>query len=282
MNETEEALTAVPLTDGDLQRIREISQSIDLNDSALCLTYGTAGQKKLASAADKLFRMAGEDSSSAIGERMSGLIKELREVSNVPQRRGPAAWLFRRQDRKNLQKRYESAAENTEAVAAELENHRNRLLRDFVMLGKLYDSVLEQYRELTVAVEAGQRKLAEDASAGVEMRERFEKRLHDLELSRMVGMQTLTQIRILQGCNTALSEKIQSLLTNTVALWKNQTALALTVKNTGQAMEDLRRANGTMLGVLEDVHMAENDVLRESAAMEELVRSGENNMERNG
>jgi len=274
MNDMTQTTPDIRLTEDDFYRIQEISGRIDLNDSALSLTYGTADQKKLASVSDKLFRMAGTDDSAKIGERMNDLIKELRDVSFVQQRRGCFAWLFRRQDRKNLQKRYESAAANTDAVAAELEHHRNRLLRDFVMLGKLYDAVLEQYRDLTVAVEAGQRKLEEDRSAEKDLRERFEKRLHDLKLSRTVCMQTLTQIRVLQDCNTALSEKLQSLLTNTLALWKNQTALALAAKNTGQAMEELRKANGTMIGVLEDVHTAEADILRESAAMEELVQSG--------
>ena len=275
MNETTQNPPEIWLTDDERKKIQDLSQSIDLNDSALCLTYGTAGQKKLASVSDRLFRLAGNDDSALIGERMSDLIRELRDFSSVPQRHGLLAWLFRSRDRKNLRKRYESAAERTDAVAAELENHRNRLLRDYVMLGKLYDAVLEQYRDLTVTVEAGQRKLDEDGSAEKELRERFEKRLHDLKLSRMVCMQTLTQIRVLQECNTALSEKIQSLLTNTLALWKNQTALALAAKTTGQAMEDLRRANGSIIGALEDVTAAENEILRESAAMEDLIPSGE-------
>jgi len=275
MNEAAEALPEIRLPDADPEKICDLSRRIDLTDSALCLTYGTAEQKKLAGVSDKLFRMAGTDGSAEIGGRMSDLIGELRDAADVQQRRGIFAWLFRSRDRKNLRKRYEAAAERADAVSAELENHRNRLLRDFVMLDKLYGGVLEQYRDLTVAVEAGQRALDEDTSAGKELRERFEKRLHDLKLSRMVCMQTLTQIRVLQDCNTALSDKIQSLLTNTMALWKNQTALALAAKNTGQAMEDLRKANGTVIGVLEEVHAAEADVLRESAAMEELVRHGE-------
>ena len=205
---------------------------------------------------------------------MNDLIRELRDFSSPKRRSGLFAWLFRKKDRKIWQKQYEAAAESTDAIAAELESHRNRLLRDFVMLEKLYEGVLEQYRELTILTEAGQRKLQEEPSAEKEPRERFAKRIHDLQLSRMVCMQTLTQIRILQGCSTALSEKIQSLLTNTIALWKNQTALALAVKNTGQAIEELQKAGGTMIGALEEVHTAEADVLRESAAVMELVQTG--------
>ena len=273
MNENTQALPEVTLTDKDIEKIRGISGNIDLTDTALCLTYGTAEQKKLASVSDKLFRLAaGNDDSAQIGEKMNSLIKELRDVSAVRQRSGLSAWLFRRRDLRNLRKRCEAAAKKADCIAAELEKHRNTLLCDFVMLGKLYDSVLEQHRELTVLVEAGQRKLEEDPSAEKELRERFEKRLHDLKLSRMVCMQILTQIRVLQGCNTALSEKIQSLLTNTAALWKSQTAFALAARNTGQAMVDLRKANESMIGALEDVHTAEHDILREAAAMEELVQ----------
>ena len=277
MNKAEEAMPEMILTDDDLKEIKNLSESMNLADSALCLTYGTAAQKKLVSVSDKLFRLAADDDTAEIGVRMNELIRELRDFSSMQQCRGIFAWFFRKRDRKSLQKRYESAAANTDAIAAGLEQHRNRLLRDFVMLGKLYDAVLEQYHELTITVEAGQRKLDADASAGKDLRERFEKRLHDLRLSRMVCMQTLTQIRILQDCNTVLAEKIQSLLTNTLALWKNQTALALAVKDSGQAMEDLRKANGTMIGVLEDVCTAEKTARDEAGVLKEHIGAEENN-----
>ncbi|MBQ4591484.1 MAG: toxic anion resistance protein [Clostridia bacterium] len=273
MTELTQPMPEIELTDADRQKIQETAEKIDLTDFALSLTYGTAGQKKLAEVSDKLLKMTRSDDSAAVSERISDLVKELRACSDAKVQSGFFGWLFRRRERKNLRKRYESAAESTDAIAAELESHRNRLLRDFVMLDKLYDSVLEQYRELTVLTEAGQRKLEEDTSTEKELRERFEKRLHDLKLSRMVCMQTLTQIRILQGCNTALSEKIQSLLTNTLALWKNQTALALAMKNTGQTMKDLRKANGDMIGVLNDVCTAEDHALGEADILKEMIES---------
>ena len=275
MTEMTQPMPEIELTDADRQRIKETAAKIDLTDSALSLTYGTAGQKKLADVSDKLLKMIRNDDSAAVGERISDLVKELRECSDTKVQSGFFGWLFRRRERKNLRKQCETAVQNADRIAAELESHRNRLLRDFVMLDKLYDAVFVQYCELTVLTEAGQRKLEEDTSVDKELRERFEKRLHDLKLSRMVCMQTLTQLRILQGCNTALSEKIQSLLTNTLALWKNQTALALAMKNTGKAMEDLRKANGDMIGVLEEVCTSKDDVLRESAVMEALVQSGD-------
>ena len=275
MTEISQPMPEIELTDADRQKIQETAAQIDLTDPSLCLIYGTAGQKKLAEVSDKLLKMTRNDDSAAVGERISDLVKELRKCSETKLQSGLFGWLFRRRDRRNLRKQCETAVQNADRIAEELEIHRNRLLRDFVMLDKLYDSVLEQYRELTVLTEAGQRKLEDDTSADKELRERFEKRLHDLKLSRMVCMQTLTQIRILQGCNTALSEKIQSLLTNTLILWKNQTALALAMKNTGQTMETLQDANGEMIGVLEEVYKAENNILRESDVMEMLAQSAE-------
>lgn len=275
MTENTQAMPEIELTDADRQKIDAVSETIDLNDSTLCLTYGTAGQKKLADVSDRLLKMAGNDESAAVGEQMRCLVKELQTVSSMQIRRGLIGRLFRRKVWKNLRKQCENAAENADRIAGELEQHRNRLLRDFVMLGKLYDAVLEQYRELTIAAEAGQQKLDTETSADPDLRERFAKRLHDLKLSRMVSMQMLAQIRILLDCNTALEEKIQSLLTNTLALWKNQTALALAVKDSAQAMEDLRKANDGMIGVLEGVCTAENTALEEAGTLEDLIGNAE-------
>ena len=188
MKENTQPMPEIELTDADRRKIQETAETIDLTASSLCLTYGTAGQKKLADVSDKLLKMTRSDDSAAVGEQMSDLVKELRECSNTKVQSGVFGWLFRRRNRKKFRKQYETAVGNAERIAEELENYRNRLLRDFVMLGKLYDSVLEQYRELTVLTEAGQRKLEEDSSVEKELRERFEKRLHDLKLSRMVCM----------------------------------------------------------------------------------------------
>ena len=269
MTENTQPMPEMELTDADRQKIQEAAEKIDLTDSSLCLTYGTAGQKKLADVSDKLLKMTRSDDSAAVGKQMSDLVKELRECSNTKVQSGVFGWLFRRRNRKKFRKQYETAARNADRIAAELENYRNRLLRDFVMLGKLYDSVLEQYRELTVLAEAGQRKLEEDLSAEKELRERFEKRLHDLKLSRMVCMQTLTQIRVLQGCNTALSEKIQSLLNNTMALWKNQMSLAL-------GMENVQGVNNEMIGMLDGVLREQEEHDRKQTELEHTMKEFEN------
>ena len=269
MTEISQPMPEMELTDADRQRIQETAEKIDLTDSALSLTYGTAGQKKLAEVSDKLLKMTRNDDSAVVSERISKLVKELRACSDTKRQAGLFGWLFRRRERRNLREQCETAVQNADRVAAALEKHRNRLLRDFVMLDKLYDAVFVQYRELTVFTEAGQRKLEEDTSADKELRERFEKRLHDLKLSRMVCMQTLTQIRVLQGCNTALSEKIQSLLNNTMALWKNQMSLAL-------GRENAQGINNEMIGMLNGVLRAQEEHDRKQTELENKMKELEN------
>ena len=250
MTENMQPVPEIELTDIDRQNIQETAERIDLTDSALILHYGTAEQQKLASVSDKLFQLVRDDGSAAINGQMEDMVKQLRVFSDWKEKRGLFGWLLCNRTRRNLCKRYAEAEKDILSIAANLERHRNQLLRDFVMLGKLYDALLERTTALTVAVEAGQRKMDTDTEAEKELKERFEKRLHDLQLSRMVCLQMLTQIRILQGCNTALSEKIQSLLTNTVSLWKNQMAASLAMKNQTQAFDGLREANRELIGGL--------------------------------
>lgn len=275
MTENGQSMPDIELNDADRQKIQTTAESIDLSDSGLILYYGTAEQQKLASVSDRLFRLVREDGSAQISGRMEDMVKQLREFSEIQEKRSFFGWLFRKRERKKLRKRYDEAEKSIIRIASELEKHRNQLLRDFVMMEKLYEALLDHTRALTVTVEAGQCKLDNDASAEKELRERFEKRLYDLKLSRMVCIQTLTQIRILQGSSTLLSEKIQSLLTNTIALWKNQMSAALAVKNNAQALEGIREASREMLVVLDDVRDAGADSSREADIMEKLIGSGE-------
>lgn len=275
MTENIQPVPEIELTDIDWQNIQETAERIDLTDSALILYYGTAEQQKLASVSDKLFRLVRDDGSAEISGQMENMIKQIRVFSDWKEKRGLFGWLLCNRTIKNLRKRYVEAEKNILPIAANLERHRNQLLRDFVMLDKLYDALLERTTALTVAVEAGQCKLNTDTEAEKELKERFEKRLHDLQLSRMVCLQMLTQIRILQGCNTALAEKIQSLLTNTVLLWKNQMAASLAMKNQTQAFDGLREANRELIGLLDDVRSAGENSSREACIMEKWIGSVE-------
>lgn len=247
MTETTKNLSGLPLNDADRQKIISLAQSINPEDASLVLRYGTSAQRKLATVSDKMLAVSTEKPTFGIADAVNALADEIRPLSDVHSKKGFFTRLFRKRDAKRLRKRYDAAAVTVERLTMELENHRNTLLRDHVMLGKLYDAVLEQYKELTVYTEAGRQRLADITEQSV--RDRFEKRLHDLELSRTVSMQMLPQIELLREANLALSEKIQSLLTNTVPLWKNQMSLVL-------GMENAQGVNSEMIGML-------NGVLRE-------------------
>lgn len=247
MNDISRTIPGIALNDAAKKKIPELARAIDPSDASLVLHYGTSVQRKLASVSDKMLDMTAEKPTGGIADAVTALVDEIRPLSDIQAKRGLFARLFRKREAKRLRKRYDAVSANVERLTVELENHRNTLLRDHIMLGKLQEAVLEQYRELTVHTEAGRQRLADIAEQSE--RDRFEKRLYDLELSRTVSMQMLPQIQLLRDANLALSEKIQSLLTNTVPLWKNQMSLAL-------GMENARGVNNEMIGML-------NDVLRE-------------------
>lgn len=262
MNEMSQFPSGLPLTDADRQKITAHAQSIDPSDASLVLYYGTSVQRKLAAVSDRMLAVSTEKPTSGIADAVNALVNEIRPLADVHPKKGFFARFFRKQSAKNLRKRYGAAAVNVERLTVELENHRNTLLRDHVLLGKLYEAVSEQYRELTVHTEAGRQILADITEQSE--RDRFEKRLYDLELSRTVSMQMLPQIELLREANRTLSEKIQSLLTNTVPLWKNQMSLAL-------GMENAQGVNNEMIGML-------NGVLREQEEHDRRQTELENKM----
>lgn len=247
MNDISRTIPVIELNDADKKKITDLARSIDPANVSLVLHYGTSVQRKLASVSDKMLDMTAGKPTGGIAETVTALVDEIRPLSDMQIKPGLFARLFRKRDAKRLRKQYDAASANVERLTVELENHCNTLLRDHVMLGKLQEAVLEQYRELTVHTEAGRKRLADITEQSE--RDRLEKRLYDLELSRTVSMQMLPQIQLLRDANLALSGKIQSLLTNTVPLWKNQMSLAL-------GMENARGVNNEMIGML-------NAVLRE-------------------
>jgi uncharacterized protein YaaN involved in tellurite resistance len=260
-------LSELPLNDADRQKIFVLAQSIDPSDASLVLHYGTSVQRKLASVSDKMLAVSTEKPTFGIAETVNALADEIRPLSDVPSKKGFFARLFRKRAAKRLRKRYNETAVTVERLTVELENHRNTLLRDHVLLGKLQEAVLEQYKELTVYTEAGRQRLADITEQSE--RGRFEKRLYDLELSRTVSMQMLPQIGLLREANLALSEKIQSLLTNTVPLWKNQMSLAL-------GMENAQGVNNEMIGMLNGVLREQEEHDRKQTELEHTMKEFEN------
>ena len=268
------------LSEIEKAKAANILENIDLNDSTAVLQYGAALQKKIAEFSDSALANVRTKDLGETGEMITGLMAELKGFSaDEKEERGFFGLLKSAGNRvARLKTRYDRAENNVEKIVEELEKHQNRLLKDIVMLDKMYDMNREYFRDLTVYIIAGKEKLeterevtlqrlkekaevsgqAEDAQRMNDfeaMCQRFEKKLHDLELTRTVCMQMAPQIRLIQNNNTLMSEKIQSIIQNTIPLWKNQMVLALGMEHSRQAMEAQR-----------EVTDMTNELLRKNAA----------------
>ena len=260
-----ETVPAVVLTEEETKMVADFAEKIDLHDSAIVLQYGAACQKKIAAFSDSALEGIRTKDLGQTGEMITDLVTKLRGFSAVEEERRGFLGLFKKAgDRAvQLKAKYDDAEVNIDRIAGELEGHQNRLLTDIVMLDKLYDANLSYFKELSMYIMAGRQKLAEErATTLVQMQEkaaasgqtydaqtandyaamcdRFEKKLHDLELTRTICIQMAPQIRLIQNNNAMMSEKIQSTVSNTIPLWKNQMVLALGMAHSRQAMEAQR------------------------------------------
>ena len=262
--ETAETVPAVVLTEEETKMVAEFAEKIDLRDSAVVLQYGAACQKKIAAFSDNALEGIRTKDLGQTGEMITDLVTKLRGFSAVEERRGFLGLFKKAGDRAvQLKAKYDDAEVNIDRIVTELEGHQNRLLTDIVMLDKLYDANLSYFKELSMYIMAGRQKLAEErattltamqekaavsgqtydaqtANDFAAMCDRFEKKLHDLELTRTICIQMAPQIRLIQNNNAMMSEKIQSTVSNTVPLWKNQMVLALGMAHSKQAMEAQR------------------------------------------
>ena len=260
-----ETVPAVVLTEEETKMVADFAEKIDLRDSAIVLQYGAACQKKIAAFSDSALEGIRTKDLGETGEMITDLVTKLRGFSAVEEERRGLLGLFKKAgDRAvQLKAKYDDAEVNINRIVNELEGHQNRLLTDIVMLDKLYDANLAYFKELSMYIMAGRQKLAEErATTLVQMQEkaaqsgqtydaqtandfaamcdRFEKKLHDLELTRTICIQMAPQIRLIQNNNAMMSEKIQSTVNNTIPLWKNQMVLALGMAHSQQAMEAQR------------------------------------------
>lgn len=252
------------LSEAEQKQVEEFSKKIDLNDSAIILQYGAACQKKVAAFSDTALEGVRTKDLGETGEMIADLVTELKGFS-VEEDDGGFLGLFKKAGNKvaRLKARYDKAEVNIDSIVGQLEGHQNQLLTDIVMLDKMYEANLLYFKELTMYILAGKKKLEEernvtlpqmkekavasglanDAQAANDyaaMCERFEKKLHDLELTRTISIQMAPHIRLIQNNNTLMSEKIQSTINNTIPLWKNQMVLALGMAHSKQAMEAQR------------------------------------------
>ena len=252
------------LSDEEKQQVEEFSKKIDLGNSAGILQYGAETQQKMADFSEKALERVRTKDLGEVGGLIGGLVGELKSFDVEEEEKGFFGF-FKKQGNKltNLKAKYDKAEANVDKIVDTLESHQVVLMKDIDMLDKMYEINLAYYKELTMYILAGRKKLAEvqekelpamlakaqasglpeDAQAVKDLQsqcDRFEKKLHDLELTRMISMQTAPQIRMVQSSDTMMAEKIQSTIVNTIPLWKSQMVIALGVEHSTEAAKAQR------------------------------------------
>ncbi len=244
--------------------VNEFVKKIDLNKSNQILEYGVGAQKKIANFSETALNNVRSKDLGEIGDMLSGVASELKGFDIEEEEKGFKGF-FKKSSNKltSMKAKYDTAEVNISKICSVLEANQVQLLKDIAMLDKMYDLNKSYFKELSMYVVAGKKKLEqvreeelpvlvnrsvetglpEDAQAVndfVGIINRFEKKIHDLELTRMVSIQMAPQIRLIQGNDTIMAEKIQSTIVNTIPLWKSQMVLALGVTHSAQAAKAQR------------------------------------------
>ena len=249
------------LSPEEQKMVDDFSQKIDLQNSTMVMQYGSAAQRKIANFSDTALNNVRTKDLGEVGDQISNLVVELKGFDIDEEEKKGFVGRFKNTSNKiiAMKSRYDSAESNVNKIAAALEKHQVQLMKDVVMLDQLYSMNLNYHKELTMYIIAGKKKLqqerattleqmkqkakqtglAEDAQAANDFAQQcdsFEKKLHDLELTRMVSVQMSPQIRLVQNNDKLMSDKIQSTLVNTIPLWKSQMVLALGLAHSEQAV----------------------------------------------
>ena len=246
------------LTEEEKKIVAEFSQKIDITDSNQVMTYGSAAQKNIANFSESALKSVRTQDLGEIGEDLSALVVELKNMDQE-EKKGIAGWFQKKKkDLEAMKASYAKAEVNVDKIVNKLEEHQVTLMKDIALFDQMYDLNLKYYKELTMYIIAGKkrveeirkgeledlRKRAEETGAQEDAQkyndmanlvERFEKKLHDLELTRMISIQMGPQTRLLQNNDTLMVEKIQSSIVNTIPLWKSQMILALGIEHGRQA-----------------------------------------------
>ena len=284
------------LSEAEKKMVDDFSQKIDISDSNMVMQYGAAAQKNIAAFSESALTSVKTKDLGEVGDALSSLVVELKNFGQ-PEKKGIAG-LFqkKRNELEALKASYSKAETNVEKIVRMLENHQVVLMKDIAMFDQMYDLNTKYYKELTMYILAGKKRLEslraneleqlrkkaeetgaqEDAQAYndyMNLCNRFEKKLHDLELTRMISIQMGPQTRLLQNNDTQMLEKIQSSLVNTIPLWKSQMVLALGLEHGRQATaaqtavtnmtNELLKKNADMLkmGTIETAKEAERSVV---------------------
>ena len=269
-----------PLSPEEQKMVNDFAEKIDITNSQMVLQYGAASQKKLSDFSETALSRVKTKDMGETGELITNLISELQGFDATTEQPKGIFGFFKKTANsiEQLKTRYDSADKNVERIKAQLEDHQVTLMKDITMLDKMYELNLVYFKELTMYILAGKKKLAEvrandlkaaqekaqrtqlpeDAQAArdlADLCDRFEKKLYDLVLTRNVSIQMGPQIRLIQSNDTMMAEKIQTTIVNTIPLWKNQMVLALGIAHSQQAMQAERAVTD-----------ATNELLKKNAA----------------
>mgnify|MGYP000451070324 FL=1 len=264
--EIPEDLSENNLTPEEKKMVEDFAKTIDVTNSNVILTYGAAAQQKIAGFSESALKSVRTKDMGEIGEMVSNLVTELRAFSPEEESKGGFFSLFKKPANKiaAMKSKYDKAETSVDKICAQLEAHQIQLMKDVAMLDQMYQVNLNYFKELSMYILAGKRRLnevrttilpelmekarqsglPEDAQAANDMDalcNRFEKKIHDLELTRVISIQMAPQIRLVQGNDTLMTEKIQSTIVNTIPLWKSQMVLALGLSHSLDAMEAQRK-----------------------------------------
>ena len=291
LKQAQEAPESV-LSEEERKTVDEFAKQIDITSSTMVLQYGAEAQKKIADFSESALQNVRTKDLGEVGDMMADLVGELKGFSEEEEDKGLFG-MFRKTANKveKIKARYDKAEVNVNKISKALEDHQITLMRDIALLDQLYEKNMVHFKELTMYIMAGKKKLAqvketelpelvakaqqsglqEDAQKANDLAnacDRFEKKLHDLELTRTVALQMAPQIRLVQNNDTLMTEKIQSTLVNTIPLWKSQMVLALGLNHSKQAMEAQREVNEMTNELLkknaETLKMATVETARES------------------
>ena len=286
------------LSEAERKMVDDFAKQIDITDANLVLQYGAAAQKNIATFSENALNSVRTKDLGEVGQALSSLVVELKRVGTPEEKKGGIFGFFQKKkdDLEEIRVAYSKAETNVDRIAAMLEKHQVTLMKDVAMLDQMYDLNMKYYKELTMYILAGKKRLQqvratdleelrkkagetgaqEDAQAYndlANMCTRFEKKLHDLELTRMISIQMGPQTRLIQNNDALMLEKIQSSLVNTIPLWKSQLVLSLGLEHSRQATaaqsavtnmtNELLQKNADMLkmGTIETAKEAERSVV---------------------
>lgn len=280
-------------SDQEMRTINDFASKINIKDSNQIIQYGSAPQKKLADFSEKTLKTVRTKDLDEVGDMLTAVVIELKDTDIEKEEKKGLFGLFNK-GKNSLQlmkTKYDKAETNVEKVAASLENQQVVLIKDNAMLDQMYDLNAQYFKELSMYILAGKKKLAEvenkdlpeakakaeasqlpeDAQAYqdlVSFVDRFEKKLYDLQLSRMISIQTAPQLRMLQSSNAVMIDKIQTTLVNTIPLWKNQLVLAFGLNHAKQAAKAQREVTNMTNELLkknaDTLHIAATETARET------------------